>query len=162
MRIAPPSTVSDSSMQPASSLISRKHSSLKPSSAVLPVAASAGSDTVPPSQEALTHFSYVHVGKLQVYGSFKGTRSIEDILGVTIVIHAKKYSNRTCTKTAMLKKLRNDVVSDLLQQVRAHALSQRRRCHNVIAAMIGWSQRSNIVELCFTSSWPSAWYAWRR
>jgi hypothetical protein len=89
------------------------------------VPAADGSTSEPTAtREALTFFNYVHVGKLQVFGSFKGQRSIEDIIGITIVIHEKKYSSRTCSKTAMLKKLRNDVLSDLLKQVKCPELLQ--------------------------------------
>lgn len=127
---------------------------------VVPTAAPAadGSTSEPATaREALTFFNYVHVGKLQVFGSFKGQRSIEDIIGITIVIHEKKYSSRTCTKTAMLKKLRNDVVSDLLKQV-----NSIKSCATAVSllpldVLSGWSKRANLVELRVSPSGHPAW-----
>lgn len=63
-------------------------------------------------------FKYIRVGEVLIFGSFKGQRVLEDIEGITLKVHAITVNRKTCTVKQLLIKIRNDVIFDVLSQVR--------------------------------------------
>ena len=62
-------------------------------------------------------FKYVRVCEILVQGSFKGSHAFQDVMGITVKIHSRKYTSQKCTVEALVNRIKKDVIMDILSQV---------------------------------------------